>query len=75
MIKLPKFAKLGLDFVWFFLTFEFVVSLFSGTFFQVFDWSSAGAAGSAIVQLVFLIGAIMFVKNVLLPALKKRNKV
>ena len=50
------------------------MNLISGDFWDILDWSTPGATGAAIVNVLALVGAVMFVREVLLPAIKKRKE-
>lgn len=62
-----------LDFIWFFLTFILIVNIFTGDFLDIFNWSSPGAAGAALMNLLGVFGAFMLVTTVILPALRNRK--
>lgn len=69
----PKKGRL-LSFVSFLLAFLLVVGIIDGDFWQIANWSSAENIGGALFQIILLVGAIFFVKEVLLPALQKRKE-
>lgn len=54
-----------MDFVWFVLAIEFIVNLLSGDFWSILILSNTGNAGTALAQLLFLVGFIMTIRFVI----------